>query len=68
MCECCLGARCVRSWISYGLKQVKPWLFICFFLFILTLCIPVHENYKHFLVWETKTVFENITKELIRNF
>ena len=30
----------------------KPLAFFCFSLFILILCIPVHENHEHFLVWE----------------
>ena len=50
MCDFCLGARCVRSRRSYGLKQGIPWNF--FFLFILILCIPVHEKHKRFLVRE----------------
>ena len=50
---CFLGARCVISWSSYGLKLGIPWKFIFHFsLFLLILCLPdVSNNIKsHFLV------------------
>ena len=47
-----MGAHCVSSWISYGLKQGIPWHVFYFSLFILILCLPVHEKYKHFLAWD----------------
>ena len=35
MCECCLGAHCVSSWRSYGLKQGISWHFfsLCLYYF-----------------------------------
>ena len=30
----CLGARCVRLWSIYGIKQGIPWHFFCFSLFL----------------------------------
>ena len=35
-----------------ALNRESPGFFLCFSLFILILCIPVHEKNKHFLVWE----------------
>ena len=45
----CLGTYCVSSWSSYGLKQGIPWNFFLFVYIIF--CLPVHEKYKHSLVW-----------------
>ena len=52
MCGCCLGARSVSSWISYGLKLVIPWHFVLFLFVYISVCLPVHEKHEHFLVWE----------------
>ena len=50
MSECCLGERQL-------MEQLRPLTgnsleISCVYLFILILCLPVHENHKHFLVWE----------------
>ena len=56
MCECCLGARCIISWSSYGLKRVISCQKIFgFSLFFLVLCVPAHENHKDFQVCNTPT-------------
>ena len=56
MCECCLGARCVRLWSSYGLKWGITWKFVFgLYLFLLVLCVSVHENHKHVQSWNTTT-------------
>ena len=48
MCECYLGAHCVNSWSNYGQKRGISWQFVFVFsMFLLVLCVPVHENHKH---------------------
>ena len=34
-------------------KQGKPWILLCFYLFILILCLPFHEVHKHFMFRST---------------
>ena len=46
MRECCLGARCVTSWIRYVQKREISWKFF-FSLFLLVSCVPVHGNHKN---------------------
>ena len=48
----CLGACCVISLGIYGPKQGIHWHIFCYSLFILILCLPVHEKNKYILVWE----------------
>ena len=68
MYECCLGARWVILWSRYGLKQGILWYFFCFLLFILTLCINVHEKHKHFLVWDRIVSAHGAATDLSREF
>ena len=42
----------MSSWSSYVLKLEIPWHVFCSSLFLLILCIPVHEKHKHFLIWK----------------
>ena len=48
----CLGAWYGSSWSSYVLKQVIPWHVFLFLFVYINLFLPVHENHKHFIVWE----------------
>ena len=55
-CECCLGAHRVSSWSCYGLKLGIPWQFgFSLSLFLIILCLPVHENHKHVQDWNPTT-------------
>ena len=51
MCECCLGKIMSDHGAATAFNRESFGIF-CFLLFILTLCIPVHEMHKHLLVWE----------------
>ena len=42
----------------------NPLEFYCFLLFILILCIPVHEKHKHSLVWEHGMSAQELAKDL----
>ena len=56
MCECCLVVLPVISCIKYRLKRGISWKFVFgFSLFLVALCVPVHENRKHVQGWNLNT-------------
>ena len=47
-----MGACCVRSWISYGLKHGIPWNYVLFLFVYNIFCLPINEKHKHYIVWD----------------
>ena len=60
----CFGALYVSAWSRYGFKQVIP---LGFFLFVYVIfCLPVHENYKTYIVWEQVVSADGTATDLKR--
>ena len=62
MCECCLGARCVRSWIRYGLKQGIHWHFFvspCLYYFYVLLFIKIINIFR-VRILPPQPIFSNV--------